>query len=444
MRFVGLDIHRDQCEVAIVEYGRVRSAGRFRSSVAEVQRFAEGLGGEDWVGLEATAGADAIARLIEPYVARVVIANTRRLQAISGAKVKTDRRDARTIARLLAGGLLEPVWTPDEASRALRRVLARRAALLRARTRAKNETHAVLTRNLCPPVPVTDLFGRGGRRWLAQLEVPLDERLTIDGCIRQIDFLDAEVAVLDRIVAERALDSADVRRLMSVPGVNVLTAATFMAWIGEVSRFPSARHLVGYVGLDPKTRQSGAAPARHGHISKEGASEVRHVLGEAVWSVVATPGPMRAFYQRLRARRGPQIAATAVARKLIVLFWHMLTRGEDYAYARPSMTQNKLRRLQLTAGATPRKGQKGIAGGKSKQLWDAERELSRQAETAYTRLVDDWQASRPHKAGAGATPGRAFIKPSTGKAARQAESPKHLHFATSVTRTQETVSHEPT
>jgi transposase len=386
MRFVGLDIHRDQCEVAIVEYGKVRSAGRFRSSVAEVQRFAEGLGGEDWVGLEATAGADAIARLIEPHVARVVIANTRRLQAISGAKVKTDRRDARTIARLLAGGLLEPVWTPDEASRALRRVLARRAALLRARTRAKSETHAVLTRNLCPAVPVTDLFGRGGRRWLTQLEVPLDERLTIDGCIRQIDFLDAEVAVLDRIVAERALDSADVRRLMSVPGVNVLTAATFMAWIGDVSRFPSPRHLVGYIGLDPKTRQSGAAPARHGHISKEGASEVRHVLGEAVWSVVATPGPMRAFYQRLRARRGPQIAATAVARKLAVLFWHMLTRGEDYAYARPSMTQNKLRRLQLTTGAQPRKGQKGIAGGKSKQVWDAERELSRQAETTYTRF----------------------------------------------------------
>src|SRR5437870_8946351 len=83
MRFIGLDIHRDQCEVAIVEYGTVRSAGRFRSSVAEVQRFAEGLGGEDWVGLEATAGADAIARLIEPHVARVVIANTRRLQLIS-------------------------------------------------------------------------------------------------------------------------------------------------------------------------------------------------------------------------------------------------------------------------------------------------------------------------------------------------------------------------
>jgi transposase len=116
MRFVGLDIHREQCEVAIAEYGKVRSAGRFRSSVAEVQRFAEGLGGEDWVGLEATAGADAIARLIEPHVARVVIANTRRLQLISGAKVKTDRRDARTIARLLAGGLLEPVWTPDEAA----------------------------------------------------------------------------------------------------------------------------------------------------------------------------------------------------------------------------------------------------------------------------------------------------------------------------------------
>jgi outer membrane murein-binding lipoprotein Lpp len=114
------------------------------------------------------------------------------------------------------------------------------------------------------------------------------------------------------------------------------------------------------------------------------------------------------------------VAATATARKLTVLFWHMLTREQDYAFGRPAMTRNKIRKLELIAGAPPQKGRHGIAGGKSKAVFDAERELSRQAEAAYRRLVNDWQATRPEAAGAGATPGRASQRPTKGKAARQA------------------------
>ena len=97
----------------------------------------------------------------------------------------------------------------------------------------------------------------------------------------------------------------------------------------------------------------------------------------------------------------------------------MLTRGQDYAFGRPAMTRNKIRQLELRAGAPPQKGRHGIAGAKSKAVFDAERELSRQAEAAYRRLVSDWQASGPPKVGAGATPGRASQTPSKGKAARQ-------------------------
>src|SRR5579864_6177737 len=115
------------------------------------------------------------------------------------------------------------------------------------------------------------------------------------------------------------------------------------------------------------------------------------MLGEAAWKVTVTPGPLRAFFERVRARRGPQIAATATARKLVVLFWHLLTNQQDYAFARPAMTRNKIRRLELLTGAPPQKGRKGIAGGKSKAAFEAERELSRQAEAAYQRLVADWR-----------------------------------------------------
>jgi transposase len=407
VRGFGLDVHRDFCEVAIAERGTVRSAGRIRTRVGSLELFAQSLVTGDIVALEATSGTDKIVSVLQTHGVRVVVANTRKLKSISEAKAKTDRLDARTLARLLMSGLLDQVWTPDERTRTLRRLTNRRERLVRARTRAKNEAHAVLARNLCERPPVTDAFGKAGREWLSELELPVDERLTLDGCLRQINFLDTEVAALDREIAKQALAWPEVLRLMTVPGVNVQTAATFMASVGDIRRFSSPRKLVSYLGLDPRVRQSGNGPARHGRISKTGASEARHMLGEAAWKVTLTPGPLRAFFERVRARRGVQIAATATARKLVVLFWHLLTSNQDYAFARPAMTRSKVRRLELLAGAPAQKGRKGIAGGKSKAVFEAERELSRQAEAAYRRLISDWQASGPAKAGAGATPGRA-------------------------------------
>jgi transposase len=423
VRGLGLDVHRDFCEVAIAERGRIRSAGRIATRVPALELFAQSLAPDDVVALEATTGTDRIVGVLQRHGIRVVVANTRKLKSITEAKAKTDRLDARTLAKLLMSGLLDPVWTPDERTRALRRLTNRRERIVRARTRAKNEAHGVLSRNLCERPPVTDAFGKAGREWLAGLELPVDERLTLDGCLRQVDFLDGEIAAIDREIAKQALAWPEVLRLMTVPGVNVQTAATFMASVGDIRRFPSARKLVSYLGLDPRVRQSGNSPARHGRISKAGASEARHMLGEVAWKVTLTPGPLRAFFQRVRARRGAQIAATATARKLVVLFWCLLTREQDYAFGRPAMTRNKIRKLELLAGAPPQKGRHGIAGGKSKAVFDAERELSRQAETAYRRFVADWKAAGPKKAGASATPGRASQGPRRA-AARQTDQPQ--------------------
>ena len=105
---------------------------------------------------------------------------------------------------------------------------------------------------------------------------------------------------------------------MTVPGVNVICAATFLAAVGDIGRFALAAALVGYLGLDPRVRQSGNEPAKGGRISKRGSASARWVLVEAAWSVVQQPGPLRAFYQRIRARRGHGKAIVAVARKLAV------------------------------------------------------------------------------------------------------------------------------
>ena len=407
-RSIGLDVHRDFCEVAVADGGRARSAGRVVTSVEDLELFAASLAGDDRVVLEATGNALAIARLIEPHVGEVVLANARQLKAISHARVKTDKVDARVLADLLAADLIPPVWVGDERVRMLRRLVSRRRGLVKRRTQVKNEISAVLHRNLKGRPPASDPFGRKGRIWLAAQELPADERLTVDAALRQLDFLGAELAEIDRLVAVQAQGDEDVRRLLTVPGVDVTTAVTLIAVIGDARRFPTSRQLVGYLGLHPRVRQSGSEPARHGRLSKEGSAAARHVLVEAAWTAARSPGPLHAFAARVAARRGRQVAAVAVARKLCVLCWCLLTRGEDYAFARPSMVRRKLRRLELAAGTPLRK-----SGPQADPVWNTdadtrERRLAEQAERAYERLVADWKVMQA-RAGASATPGRASL-----------------------------------
>jgi transposase len=331
-RAIGLDVHRDFCEVAICEDGVTRSAGRVPSTPEGIKTLAESLLPTDRVALEVTGGCWEVARILEPYVQRVVVVSPDDT-GISSARAKTDKLDARTLASLLWKGELEAVWMPDERFRILRRRLARREQLLmRGRTRAKNEIHASLQRRLQAKPPCSDLFGVKGRRWLAGLELAVEERESVDAAMRYIEFLDAEIASVEQLIAQEALSWPEIRRLMTVPGVNLIGAASFIAAVGDANRFLTSRKLGAYLGLDPKVRQSGEAPARSGRISKRGSASARWALVEAAWSALLQPGPLRAFYRRVRARRGHGKAIVATARKLAILFWCMLTRSEDYAH----------------------------------------------------------------------------------------------------------------
>jgi hypothetical protein len=203
MRYLGLDVHRDFCEVAICERGRARSAGRIDTTREALELFASSLAPDDRVVLESTGNALAIANILRGRVAEVVLANPMQVRAISHAKVKNDRVDARTLAELLAADLLPQVWIADDSTRALRRLTSRRTQLVRQRTRTKNEVSAVLIRNLIARPKVSDLFGRAGRQFMATLVLPADERHTLDGCLRQVDFLGEELAVIDRRAGAR-------------------------------------------------------------------------------------------------------------------------------------------------------------------------------------------------------------------------------------------------
>ena len=374
-------------------------------------------------GLRRTRDAPEIARILEAHVARVIVVSPSDT-GIRQARAKTDRLDARALARLLWAGELDGVWTPDERVRVMRRRLSRREQLVRARSRAKNEIHAVLMRCLKDRAPASDLFGVKGRKWLAEQQLAVCERETVDAGLRQVDFLDSEIAQVEKLIAAEALSWPEIKRLMTVPGVNVIVAATFMAAVGDIRRFPDRRKLAAYLGLDPRVRQSGNGPAAHGHISRQGSSSARHALVEACWSTVRQPGPIAGFYQRVRARRGHSIAIVAAARKLACLFWCLLTREEDYAYAQPSLTKKKMRRLEIRAGAPRYQGARSV-WSTNQAMRDAERELALQAQRAYERTIKDrQQAGTNALTGASATAGRASSGSSREQVARQTQGPK--------------------
>ena len=251
--------------------------------------------------------------------------------------------------------------------------------------------------HLIPKCPHADLFGRLGRAWLTRQPLPDDERAAIERHIRELDRLSDDLEVLDREIAEGALDDGAINRLLTITGVNLTVAAGLVAAIGNIARFKSPQKLVSYFGLNPRVRQSGLGPAHHGRISKVGRSHARAMLVEAAWAAAKTPGPLHAFFVRIRAKRGHQVAAVAVARKLAVLVWHMLTKETDYLWARPSLVAHKMRGMELQAGKPQKKGnRRGPAYAYSvKELRNREMRVAEQAQKSYQHFVEAWRPRPP-------------------------------------------------
>jgi transposase len=392
-----MDVHRSFTATAVLEDGRLRKGERMELRHDRLLAWARSLHPDDEVVLEATGNTAAIVWLVAPHVGRVAIANPVQVRAIAWAKVKTDQIDAATLAKLHASGFLPEVWAPDEDTQALRRRVAERAQLVSHLTRLKNRVHAVLHANLIPRYE-GKLFSKGGRAWLAGQPLPEDQRQSVLRHLAEHDHVAADLAALDKMLAKGALGEERVRRLMTIGGVNAVVAISVLAAVGDITRFPSPEKLVSYLGLNPRVRQSGERPAFHGRISKQGRSHARAMLVEAAWSAASGPGPLRAFFLRVKDRQGHQVAAVATARKLAVLVWQLLSRGEDYAFARPALVAWKMRGLELAAGMPSRRGgnEPGPARDYSlRAVRDRERQAMEMAEQEYRAFIAAWRGLPP-------------------------------------------------
>jgi transposase len=396
MRIIGLDIHRAFAEAVIWQDGKLRRLGRVDMRRELLAAFAAKLSKSDIVVVEATGNAAAVAAVIGPHVMRVVIANPKQVRIIAHAKIKTDTIDAGVLAQLYASGFLPEVWIADEPTQALRRQVSRRNQIVRQSSRLRNMIQSILHTHLIPSCPHADLCGSKGRAWLGEQVLPEDERLAVERHLRELDRLGDDLKVIERDLARAALADEAIKRLMTIPGIDMVVALALKAAIGDIERFESPHKLVSYLGLNPSVRQSGSGPAYHGRITKQGRGHARGMLVEAAWAAARAPGPLRAFFLRVRARRGQHVAAVATARKLAVLIWHLLRKGESYLWARPALHAKKVRGLELKAGHRAARGQKGAAHAYNiKSHREQERRWVEQAEAAYARFVAGWNPKGP-------------------------------------------------
>ena len=342
--FYGLDVHKEFIQVCELDpKGAKRKEYRIGGTAEEIDRWAQSLSRRDQVVLETTFHTWAIHAIVSRYAGRVVVANALQVKAIAHAKIKTDKVDAYTLARLLQADFLPSVELPDAKTWALRQLVSHRRLLVKQRVAIKNTVLAVFHRCLISP-PEGDAFSAPGRRWMRSHELPSAERFLVHNALDLLEAIEARIEAADQELLKTAAIEEQAKLLMTIPGVGVTVALGLLAAIGDIRRFPSPGELASYFGLVPRVSQS-AGRCHHGSITKAGPGNARSLAIEAAQILARSPAPIATTFYRVRRKKGYNVAVTALARKLIVLVWHMLQNGEPYRYASVESTRRKLRSL---------------------------------------------------------------------------------------------------
>jgi transposase len=286
-------------------------------------------------------------------VARVVVCHPPQVKLIAAAVVKTDKKDTMTLAKLLSVKMIPAVWVPPTHVRELRALINHRQRLIAQQTRIKNRLRSLLQRHHLLP-PGGDLFATANRAWWPGLKLSLSEKLRTRQDLTLLEQFAPLITEIERLsLAEPWVGYTPY--LLRLPGIGLLTAMTILSASGTIERFSTAKKLVGYAGLGAKIHASGLTH-RTGGITKQGRKELRAVLVEAAWIAVRYDAHWREQFQRLADRVGRQKAIVAIARKLLVVIWHVLSakvadrQAEPQQVARFFIRWGRQLRVKTTMG----------------------------------------------------------------------------------------------
>ena len=360
VRFIGLDVHAETITIAVAESGRtgeVRYLGTIPNRPESVNKLFKKLKKAEPLRVCYEAGPTGYAlywQLVELGVECEVVAPTL-VPVKAGDRVKTDRRDAKKLARCYRAGDLTPVWVPDEAHEALRDLVRARLAAKRDQLRARHRLAKFLLRHGRRPEKKIGAWTQSYLNWIktkVHFEQPAQEA-TLADYLHEVEHAQDRIERLERSIddAIKAMPEkmrAVVEGLQAMRGIAKISAVTIVAELGEISRFSKPRQLMGYSGTVSSENSSGERTFRGG-ITKTGNAHLRRVVIEAAWSYRYRPNIGRALAKRqetvdqvikdiswkaqhrlhrrycsLLARgKTKQKVATAVARELLGFIWNI-------------------------------------------------------------------------------------------------------------------------
>ena len=338
MLYVGLDLSRKRVDFdSLLEGGERYRRGEVPADRDGLRGLVRRLGdaAEPVVAvIESMSGARFVHDELELAGWDVRIADAYKAKGLAPLACKTDKIDCWVLAELARRDLVPQIWLPDPEVRAERELARFRLHLVKHRRSLKNRVRAILFQHGVPNGH-SDLFGAGGRRLLARLQLPEPWASTVTASLALIDSLDEQITACEREVRRLGADHRYVPLLMTCPGIAWILGYTIAAEIGDIGRFPTPRKLVGYTGLTPKVDQSGERD-RRGPLRKNGPHYLRWALIEAAHTAGRDPR-YRPIVARMRARhgkkRGSKIAAIEIGRRLSEAIWHMLTHQRPFAPA---------------------------------------------------------------------------------------------------------------
>jgi transposase len=306
VRFLGLDVHAETIAVAIAEPdGEVRSLGTIANRAESIRKLVKKLGPVEKLKACYEAGPTGYVlywQLAELGVRCEVIAPTL-VPMKAGDRVKTDRRDAERLARSYRSGDLTPVWVPNEGSEALRDLVRAREAAKQDQLRARHRLSKFLLRTGQRPAAGVKAWTQAYGNWVKQIHFTQAAReSTLLDYLHEVEHMAERVKRLEQAIAEAVQVASPqmqevVRGLQALRGIAQISAVTLVAELGELSRFASARQLMGYSGAVPSEDSSGQR-TRRGGITKTGNAHLRRIAIEAAWSYRLRPGVGPALRKR--------------------------------------------------------------------------------------------------------------------------------------------------
>lgn len=328
MKIIGCDFHTRQQQIEMLDTNTAEIVTvRLEHANDEARRFYEQLGESAIVGIEATGYTLWFEKMLAELGHELWVGDAAEIRSSMVRKQKNDVRDATHLRKLLEEERFPRIWMPTPAERDLRQLVLHRVKLVQMRTKVMNQLHALaMGQGLCRKKKLWSKVGR------AELEaLPLDPWASRrrKELLELLDHLERPIAELQQEAIQQATAHPSAARLMTHPGVGPLTSLSFVLTIGRVERFRRSRDVSGYLGLDPSEKSSGNR-RRIGAISKQGSSTTRWLLVEAGQTAARKDADLRRLYQRLKFRRGSQIAKVAVARRLAVRLYWMLRQQADY------------------------------------------------------------------------------------------------------------------